>query len=98
MTTPNFRIRFRRDRARRWASTNPVLAEGEAGFEIDTGRFKLGDGVAPWSSLPYFSPSNAPVNDKVVEEVVERHVNDPTPHPAYDDIPSLRLLFENRMN
>lgn len=23
------------------------------------------------------------------------HVNDPTPHPAYDDISSLQLLFEN---
>ena len=23
------------------------------------------------------------------------HVSDPTPHPAYDDLPSLTLLFEN---
>ena len=26
---------------------------------------------------------------------IANHINDPTPHPAYDDIPSLVLLFEN---
>lgn len=29
------------------------------------------------------------------DEVLAPHVNSPTPHPAYDDQPSLRLLFEN---
>lgn len=26
---------------------------------------------------------------------LESHVNSPTPHPHYDDLPSLKLLFEN---
>jgi hypothetical protein len=26
---------------------------------------------------------------------IASHVADPTPHPVYDDIPSLTLLFEN---
>lgn len=29
------------------------------------------------------------------DAVLAPHVNDPEPHPAYDDIPSLTLLFEN---
>lgn len=28
-------------------------------------------------------------------ELLEVHINDETPHPAYDDLPSLNLLFEN---
>lgn len=31
----------------------PVLLEGEIGFEIDTGRFKIGNGISTWSSLNY---------------------------------------------
>lgn len=30
-----------------------------------------------------------------VTAAVQDHVNAPEPHPAYDDIPSLTLLFEN---
>ena len=28
---------------------------------------------------------------------LDAHVNDPDPHPAYDTIPSLVLLFENHL-
>jgi hypothetical protein len=30
-----------------------VLYEGEFGIEIDTGRYKVGNGVSPWNNLPY---------------------------------------------
>lgn len=33
---------------------NPVLPRFVFGFESDTGRFKVGDGVSDWNSLPYF--------------------------------------------
>jgi len=32
---------------------NPVLAEGEMGVEIDTEKFKVGNGILSWNSLPY---------------------------------------------
>lgn len=32
---------------------NPVLAAGEPGFELDTGKHKIGDGKTAWKSLPY---------------------------------------------
>ena len=35
----------RRGTAADWASINPVLGEGELGFELDTGILKIGDGV-----------------------------------------------------
>lgn len=32
---------------------------------------------------------------ELIDESVGAHVNDATPHPAYDDLPSLTLIFEN---
>jgi hypothetical protein len=48
-------IQWRRDTAANWSSTNPVLHEGEAGYETDTKQFKIGDGTSSWNLLPYFS-------------------------------------------
>ncbi len=47
------RIQLRRGTAAQWNSFNPVLAQGEMGLEIDTGKFKFGDGATAWVSLNY---------------------------------------------
>ena len=56
----------RRGTAAQWTSTNagagPVLNAGEIGWESDTNRFKIGDGVNNWSSLDYFADINSTVN------------------------------------
>lgn len=52
------RIQVRRGTAAQWTSSNPVLASGEPGAELDTGRFKVGDGVSTWSNLPYSGVSS----------------------------------------
>lgn len=49
------KIKFRRDTAAAWTQANPTLAQGEPGFEYDTGLFKLGDGETPWNLLGYSS-------------------------------------------
>lgn len=36
-----------------FASENIVLRRGQVGFESDTGRFKIGTGVANWTTLSY---------------------------------------------
>lgn len=46
-------IKLRRGTAAEWATANPVLAEGEPGFETDTGKQKIGDGTTAWNDLPY---------------------------------------------
>lgn len=48
------RIQFKRGLAASWTSANPTLYVGECGFEIDTGKLKVGNGVTSWNSLPYF--------------------------------------------
>lgn len=50
-------IKLRRDPASRWTSVNPVLASGEPGFELDTGKLKIGDGTSLWSGLSYLGGS-----------------------------------------
>lgn len=46
-------IQLRRDSAANWVSVNPTLAAGELGFELDTGKFKIGNGFTAWNSQVY---------------------------------------------
>lgn len=46
-------IQLRRGLASEWTSANPILADGEVGYEKDTRKEKVGDGVTAWTSLPY---------------------------------------------
>jgi hypothetical protein len=49
------KIQNRRGTADDWTAVSTVvLAAGEIGFETDSGKFKIGDGVKTWSALPYF--------------------------------------------
>jgi hypothetical protein len=52
------RMQQRRGTAAQWISTNsgngPILAIGEIGYESDTNKFKIGDGVNHWVNLAYF--------------------------------------------
>ncbi len=49
-----YRIQFRRDSSNNWKSNNPILLQGEFGYETDTGFAKIGDGSTVWTSLGYF--------------------------------------------
>lgn len=97
-------IKFRRGSAAAWAASNPILMPGEPGYETDTRIYKVGDGNSAWADLPRYMDERAvearirEILGNVDEEPVtnlQQHVTDPTPHPAYDDLPSLTLLFEN---
>ena len=56
----------RRGTAAQWISTNsgngPILNAGEIGWESDTNKFKVGDGVSYWLNLDYFADINSTVN------------------------------------
>jgi hypothetical protein len=55
------RMQQRRGTEAQWISTNngngPVLNIGEIGYESDTNKFKIGDGVSHWVDLNYFADS-----------------------------------------
>ena len=46
---------LRRDTAANWRTKNPILREGEEGYETDTGKRKVGDGTTEWNNLKYDS-------------------------------------------
>ena len=48
------RLKLRQGPADTWAGLNPVLLIGELGFETDTKRLRIGDGVTAFSALPAF--------------------------------------------
>ena len=82
-------LQLRNDSATNWTSKNPVLAKGEMGVEIDTNKFKFGNGVSEWTALEYASAeqtvidavfsaeSENPVQNKVVNGAV--HYTNTTP-------------------
>ena len=56
------RMQQRRGTASQWVSSNagdgPILNAGEIGWESDTNKFKIGDGVTYWDDLVYFADVN----------------------------------------
>jgi hypothetical protein len=54
------KVQFRRGTASEWAAANPTLSQGEAGYEYDTGKFKVGNGTTAWNSLSYSSGTTGP--------------------------------------
>lgn len=46
-------IQLRRGTTAEWEATDPVLAEGELGYDTTTGGFKVGNGVDDWTALSY---------------------------------------------
>jgi len=58
-------IQIRRGTAANWTSANPTLAEGELGYETDTGKLKAGDGSTAWTSLSYISGTGGSGGDLV---------------------------------
>ena len=48
-------IKLRRDTSSAFASSNPILGNGEPAYETDTKKLKIGDGTTAYTQLEYFS-------------------------------------------
>lgn len=48
------RFKLRRDTLANWQAADPVLLDGEPGYETDTHTLRMGDGVTPFTELPEF--------------------------------------------
>ncbi len=73
------RMQQRRGTAEQWALANPVLTPGEIGFETDTSKFKVGDGVNAWENLAYFLNSDdlgGELGDYATLEYVDTAIED----------------------
>ena len=45
------RIQLRRDTTLNWANVNPILSDGEMGYDINTNEIRIGDGSTNWNGL-----------------------------------------------
>lgn len=61
-------IQFKYKNAAQWTGSEVLLA-GEIGLELDTKKYKLGDGSTAWSELAYYSN---PQTDALVTALTER--------------------------
>ena len=59
------KIVLRNDTAANWKIANPILLEGEFAVELDTKKFKLGDGTTPWNSLKYLDFGSGDLGSRV---------------------------------
>lgn len=51
----NKRIQIRRDVKLNWETKNPILLQGEIGYDMTTKNLKIGDGVNAWNDLSYLT-------------------------------------------
>lgn len=49
--SPKRKIQLRRGDSSQWVSANPVLSQGEPGYDTTTGALKVGDGLNAWTDL-----------------------------------------------
>lgn len=54
------KIQLRGDTKANWLLTNPILSEREIVLETDTGKYKIGDGVAHYADLSYHGIDGKP--------------------------------------
>jgi len=66
-----YQHQLRRGIASLWTSVNPVLADGIQGYETDTGKMKIGDGVTAWTSLAYwYNPATVSTQSFATTEAI----------------------------
>lgn len=76
-------FQLKRGSAAKWAELNLILAPGEPGYEIDTGRLKIGNGSAPWNELVYFNGGGGGASgDIVVDTTLSKTSNNPIANKA----------------
>lgn len=64
------RIVLRSDTSENWTSSNPLLLKGEIGVELNTLKFKFGDGTSNWNDLKY-----AGIGSEELNSAIESYIN-----------------------
>lgn len=71
----SFTIKFKRGTTSEWnnsaAPSGVVLALGEPGYEKDTGKLKIGNGITPWALLPYVGLEP---NDEYIQDLLSSFI------------------------
>lgn len=78
--TINVKLKQRIDNENNWSSKNPVLLKGEQGLVEGSSKYKIGDGMTSWNSLPYYQGMSS--TDKSKLDGIAANANKYT-HPSY---------------
>jgi hypothetical protein len=67
------RIQMRRGSTSDWNTADPILNEGEVGYNTTLGQIKIGDGSSVWSALDYMA-TDAQLNSSLADyiELIEK--------------------------
>ena len=84
-TTTPIRMQQRADDTAGWELIDPVLLEGELGYDRDENRVKMGDGIHPWSELPFWNLTTDDIEPAIADAIT-------APGPAQDAIVYLIAL------
>ena len=68
----NTHFQLKRGLAEAWDRNNPILADGEPGWTLDTHILKIGDGVTPWKDLEPIG--DVEITEADVQRIVEQFV------------------------
>ncbi len=80
------KIQIRRDLAVNWTTSNPTLAQGEFGYEIDSCRVKIGTGTDTWNDLPYKFDTTDAVKCQNLVLNLTADINQIIPHTFSTDV------------
>lgn len=90
-------IKFRRGTTSEWNTANPVLSIGEAGYETNTRKLKVGDGLSRWNALPYLQGSvDAPGEEASVFVQTEPLATWVIAH-LFDRLPAVTLYVDGEI-
>lgn len=68
-------FQLKRGTSERWAEVNPVLAAGEPGFELDTFKLKIGNGIDSYDDLPYLNNGEYQISPDGSSLVIDENGN-----------------------
>lgn len=90
------RIQIRRDTAANWTSENPILAQGEMGFETDTEQLKFGNGTDTWDDIDYFIDGSVlPIYELITATGTDTYAAAYTPVQTLTNGLTVRIKFTN---
>lgn len=91
----DWKIQHYSDTAANFTSLNPVLLVGQLGIETDalatSPKFKIGDGLTAWNSLPYVGGSSLGYTP---EDVANKSTNVNTDKASSTKYPSVKAVYD----
>lgn len=69
------RIQVRRGTASEWSAKNPILGDGEPGYDLTNKIFKIGDGTTRWASLSGVSGASDSLTQEDLDQAISNLIN-----------------------